>query len=234
MQSIVVHLVYWFNDPIDPRISTNSLVLGVNKNDLEVLVRRVLVDPVRVEHAKIGTSPADPFLSRGFERALVLQLVNALVCWFAWVPLSVYPRPEIQTLNRMWRPWEQGASFRLFELGYGRRHSLAWPYSQGGGLCRDERDEMHGEWHSVAEARAIRIESSVIKAKIHTRRVQFLLILWHESIPPSIAHEVGIAVRLTVSSCGALRGTWEHPSRHRMSMRRREKRWGESGRQWKW
>lgn len=39
------------NDPIDARITTDGFVLGVNENDLEVFVCRVLVDPVRIQHA---------------------------------------------------------------------------------------------------------------------------------------------------------------------------------------
>jgi len=43
-------LVDRVDDPIDARITANGLVLGVNEDDFEVLVGRVLVNPVRVEN----------------------------------------------------------------------------------------------------------------------------------------------------------------------------------------
>lgn len=36
----------WFHDPVDSRITTNSLVLRIDKDDLEIFVGRVLIDPV--------------------------------------------------------------------------------------------------------------------------------------------------------------------------------------------
>lgn len=39
-------LVNRVNDPVDSRISSDSLVGGINEDDLEVLVCRILVDPV--------------------------------------------------------------------------------------------------------------------------------------------------------------------------------------------
>ncbi len=38
--------VNWLNDPVDAGITTDGLVLGIDEYDLEVLVGRVLVDPV--------------------------------------------------------------------------------------------------------------------------------------------------------------------------------------------
>jgi hypothetical protein len=39
-------LVDRVNDPVDPWVTTNSLVLRINENNLEVFVGGVLVDPV--------------------------------------------------------------------------------------------------------------------------------------------------------------------------------------------
>lgn len=39
-------LVDWLDDPVDAGIPSDCLVLGVNEDDLEVLICRVLVDPV--------------------------------------------------------------------------------------------------------------------------------------------------------------------------------------------
>ena len=36
------------HDPIDARIAANGLMLRVDKDDLEIFVGRVLIDPVRV------------------------------------------------------------------------------------------------------------------------------------------------------------------------------------------
>lgn len=67
------------NDPVDAGIAADSLVLGVDEDDLVVLVGRVLVDPVGVEDAQVGTAATDTLLSGGLEGALVLELVDTLV-----------------------------------------------------------------------------------------------------------------------------------------------------------
>jgi len=55
-------LVNRVDDPVDPRISADGLVLRVDENDLKVLVGRVLVDPVRVQDAQIGAAATDTLL----------------------------------------------------------------------------------------------------------------------------------------------------------------------------
>ena len=72
-------LVHGVGDPVDAGVAANGLVLGVDEDDFEVLVRGVLVDPVRVQHAQVGAAPADTLLSSRLERALVLELVHTLV-----------------------------------------------------------------------------------------------------------------------------------------------------------
>lgn len=76
-------LVDWGNDPVDAWVATDSLVLWVDEDDLEVLVGGVLVDPVGVKDAQVGATAADTLLSSRLEGALVLQLVNSLVGWLA-------------------------------------------------------------------------------------------------------------------------------------------------------
>lgn len=66
-------------DPADTRVATDGLVLGVDKDDLVVLVGRVLVDPVGVQDAQVGAATADTLLGGGREGALVLQLVDTHV-----------------------------------------------------------------------------------------------------------------------------------------------------------
>jgi hypothetical protein len=72
-------LVDRLDNPVDAGITTDCLVLRVNKNNFIVLVGRVLIDPVRVEDSQVGASSSNTFLGRGFEGSLVLQLVDTLV-----------------------------------------------------------------------------------------------------------------------------------------------------------
>ena len=84
------YLVNRVDDPVDSRITTNGLVLWVNEDDFEVLVGRILVDPVRVEYTKIGAAATNSFFGGGAEGALVLELIHTLVGGFACtVTLSV-------------------------------------------------------------------------------------------------------------------------------------------------
>ena len=73
------HLVHTVADPVDAGVPADGLVLGVDEDDLVVLVGRVLVDPVGVQDAEVGTAAADTLLSSRLERALVLELVHTLV-----------------------------------------------------------------------------------------------------------------------------------------------------------
>jgi hypothetical protein len=77
-------LVDGLDDPVDAGITANGLVLGVDKDDLVVLVGRVLVDPVRVKDAEVGATAADALLSSRLERALVLELIDTLVGGLAY------------------------------------------------------------------------------------------------------------------------------------------------------
>lgn len=72
-------LVNGVDDPVDSRISSDGLVAGVNKDNLEVLVCAVLVDPVAVQDTQVGASSSNTLLSGRSERSLVLELVNTLV-----------------------------------------------------------------------------------------------------------------------------------------------------------
>jgi hypothetical protein len=93
-------LVDGLDDPVDARVAANGLVLGVDADDLVVLVGRVLVDPVRVEDAEVGAAAADTLLSSGLERALVLQLVDTLVGRLACSLVSFsFPQPVVCVLR---------------------------------------------------------------------------------------------------------------------------------------
>lgn len=82
-------LVDGVDDPVDAGITADGLVLGVDKDDLVVLVGAVLVDPVGVQDAKVGAAATDTLLSGGLEGALVLELVDTLVGGLACFTLLV-------------------------------------------------------------------------------------------------------------------------------------------------
>lgn len=70
--TVLVHRVH---DPVDARIATNCLVVRINQDHFEELVRGILSDPVRVQHAKVtGDLAADTLLSDTTETALELEL----------------------------------------------------------------------------------------------------------------------------------------------------------------
>ncbi len=52
------------DDPVDARVIADGLVLGIDEDDLEVLVGRVLIDPVRVQDAEVGAAAPDALLGR--------------------------------------------------------------------------------------------------------------------------------------------------------------------------
>jgi len=71
-------LVDGVGDPVDSGISSDSLVLGVDEDDLVVLVDSVLVDPVRVQDPQVGASSTDSLLGGGLETSLELEVVDTL------------------------------------------------------------------------------------------------------------------------------------------------------------
>ena len=72
-------LVDGVDDPVDAGVLADGLVLGVDEDDLVVLVGGVLVDPVRVQDAEVGAAAADTLLSGRLEGSLVLELVHTVV-----------------------------------------------------------------------------------------------------------------------------------------------------------
>lgn len=82
-------LVDGVDDPVDAGVDADGLVLGVDEDDLVVLVGRVLVDPVRVEDAEVSAAAADTLLSDRAEGALVLELVDTMVGGLACIGVSL-------------------------------------------------------------------------------------------------------------------------------------------------
>ena len=59
-----------------------TFVRGIDENHFVELVRRILSDPVRVEHAQGGAAAANTFFGDGLERTLEFQLVDTLMFRF--------------------------------------------------------------------------------------------------------------------------------------------------------
>jgi hypothetical protein len=78
------------DDPVNARILADGLVLGIDENDFVVLVGRILIDPVRVEDSEVGAAATDTFFSGGSEGSLILELVDTLVCGFAFFRQSPF------------------------------------------------------------------------------------------------------------------------------------------------
>lgn len=57
---------------------THSLVVGVNEDDLVVLVDTILVDPVGVEDTQVSASLADALLRSTPQTTLRLEVVDTL------------------------------------------------------------------------------------------------------------------------------------------------------------
>jgi len=76
-------LVHRVNNPTDARVFANDLVLRIDKDDFKVFVRRILVDPVRVENSEIGAPTTNSLFSSRLERSLVFELIDTLICWLA-------------------------------------------------------------------------------------------------------------------------------------------------------
>lgn len=70
--------VHWLGNPIDTGIPANSFVVGIHKDDFEVLVNAVLVYPVRVQDSQVSATPSNTFLGSTPKTALGLQVVDTL------------------------------------------------------------------------------------------------------------------------------------------------------------
>mmetsp|Transcript_117925 Transcript_117925/g.286064 ORF Transcript_117925/g.286064 Transcript_117925/m.286064 type:complete len:224 (+) Transcript_117925:200-871(+) len=72
-------LVSRVDNPVDTGVVADGGVLRVNQNHLEIFVRRVLVDPVRVEHTEVAANTSNTLLSDTAKAAAELQLVDSVV-----------------------------------------------------------------------------------------------------------------------------------------------------------
>ena len=72
-------LVGGVDDPVDAGVAADGLVLGVHQDDLVILVRRVLVHPVRVQHAKASQLATGTLFCLCLQVAHPLELVDPLI-----------------------------------------------------------------------------------------------------------------------------------------------------------
>ena len=86
-------LVHSLGDPVDTRIVADGNVARIDKDDLEVFVGGVLVDPVRVQHAEVSGDAANSLLSNGAKVADELKLVDTVV-----LRLTVNDTLEVRSL----------------------------------------------------------------------------------------------------------------------------------------
>ena len=72
-------LVSGVADPVDAGIVTDGVVEGIDEDDFEPLVGRVLSNPVGVEDTESTTAATDSGLSKSLEVSLRLLLVDTSV-----------------------------------------------------------------------------------------------------------------------------------------------------------
>lgn len=83
--TLFTSLVHSLADPVDARIISNGGVRWVHQDDFIVLISRVLVNPVAVQHAQVHSLASDTLLSLDTQGALRLQLNNTLSLWLTVV-----------------------------------------------------------------------------------------------------------------------------------------------------
>jgi hypothetical protein len=69
--------------PINAGVPSNSLVLRIDQDDLEVLVCGVLINPIGVEDSQICTTTSHPLLGGRLQRPLIFELIYTLVGGFS-------------------------------------------------------------------------------------------------------------------------------------------------------
>ena len=74
-------LVNWVTDPVVTSISSDSLVLRVDQDNFEVLVSRILVNPVGVQDSQVSGTTTNSFFSGSSQGSLVFQFIDTLVSW---------------------------------------------------------------------------------------------------------------------------------------------------------
>jgi len=71
-------LVHGIRDPVDSRVTADSLVVGVDKDDLVVFVHAILIHPVRVQDPQVPASPSYTLLRNTAQTTLELEVIDTL------------------------------------------------------------------------------------------------------------------------------------------------------------
>ena len=66
-------------DPVDTRVVADGVVSGVHKDDLKVLVDRILIHPVGIENTKTATFSSHALLRQATKVTSRFQLCDTLV-----------------------------------------------------------------------------------------------------------------------------------------------------------
>jgi hypothetical protein len=74
-------LVDRLDNPVDAGIVSDGSVVRIDKDDFEVLVSSILVDPVGVQDSQVASDAANAFLGNTAQVANKLELVDTLVLW---------------------------------------------------------------------------------------------------------------------------------------------------------
>ena len=72
-------LVHGVHDPVNTRIVSDRDVRRINKNNFEVFISGVLVDPVRVQHSQVISNATSTFLSNTAKISGEFKLINTVV-----------------------------------------------------------------------------------------------------------------------------------------------------------
>ena len=72
-------LVYRVDNPVDTGVVSDGGVVGINQDNLVILVSRILVDPVTVEYPQVGTCSAGTLLCYTAQVAHKFKLGDTLV-----------------------------------------------------------------------------------------------------------------------------------------------------------
>jgi hypothetical protein len=68
-----------FSDPLHARVVANSVVSRIDEDDFEILVRKILIDPVGVQDTEVSALASNTLLCNCSEVASWLLLVDTLV-----------------------------------------------------------------------------------------------------------------------------------------------------------
>lgn len=77
--------VHRITEPVNAWILTDALVMWIHHDTLVILVKRILCDPVRVQHAQTATGPATALFGLAAEIASPLVLIDAAIARLAVV-----------------------------------------------------------------------------------------------------------------------------------------------------